>query len=64
MDQFKFTLIAVVLSVFCTLGMLLYMSNETKKAYYACLKVIEKVAEEENKNSGTRIVSLPQCSLR
>jgi len=64
MDQFKFTLAAVVLGVMCSLGTLLYLGHETRKAYYACLQVVEKVAKEENKNSGTRIVSLPQCSMR
>ncbi len=64
MDQFKFTLVAVVLMVMMLLGLLLHTSAETRKAYYACLQLVEKVIQEQNNSDGsTRIVSLPYCRL-
>ncbi len=64
MDQFKFTLVVIVLGVLCSLGALVYLSHETRKAYYACLEVVKQVSQEQNKSdSGTRIVSLPTCRL-
>jgi hypothetical protein len=46
------------------LGYLLYTHNEQRKAYYACLEIVEKLSKEQNKSdSGVRIVSLPHCRL-
>lgn len=39
-----------------------YHRNEDREAYYACLALSEKLAEQQKQsNGGVRIVSLPYC---
>ena len=39
-----------------------YNADENRKAYYACLQLSEKVAEQQKQtDGGVRIVSLPYC---
>lgn len=44
------------------LGCVMYTNNENRKAYYACLQLSEKLAEQQKQpDGGVRIVSLPYC---
>ena len=59
---------AVVALAVVTLAVLVgishYNASENRKAYYACLHLSEKIAEEQKQpNGGVRIVSLPYCRL-
>jgi hypothetical protein len=59
--QYIFATILLVVVIFASTTM--YTNHEKRKAYYACLQVVEKVVQEQNKlNGGIRIVSLPFCS--
>ncbi len=41
-----------------------YHRAEDRKAYYACLALSEKLAEQQKQpNGGVRIVSLPYCKI-
>jgi cbb3-type cytochrome oxidase subunit 3 len=41
-----------------------YNRAEDRKAYYACLALSEKLAEQQKQpNGGIRIVSLPYCKI-
>jgi hypothetical protein len=60
--QFDIRSIVLGLVVVCILSCILYTNNENRKAYYACLKLSEKLAEQQKQpDGGVRIVSLPYC---
>jgi len=55
---------AVLLVVFNLLGFNYYQKNQDRQAYYACLKLSEKIINEKNTNTGsTQFLSLPYCRL-
>jgi hypothetical protein len=57
--------VAVVSIIAMLVGYNLYTHAENTKAYYTCLQVVEKVAQQQNNSdSGIRIVSMPTCSIR
>ena len=42
-----------------------YTNDENRKAYYKCLEIVERVANQKNKgDDSVRIVSLPTCYNR
>jgi uncharacterized protein YxeA len=53
----------IVLSVIIGMGLVsTFHRNEDRKAYYACLQLSEKLAEQQKQSDGgVRIVSLPYC---
>lgn len=56
---------AITLSVvFIVVAVASYNRAEDRKAYYACLALSEKLAEQQKQpNGGVRIVSLPYCKI-
>ncbi len=56
---------AITLSVvFIVVAVASYNRAEDPKAYYACLALSEKLAEQQKQpNGGIRIVSLPYCKI-
>jgi cytochrome c-type biogenesis protein CcmE len=57
--------VAVVSIIAMLVGYNIYTHAENTKAYYTCLQVVEKVAQQQNNSdSGIRIVSMPTCSIR
>jgi uncharacterized protein YxeA len=51
--------VLLVVAAFAT-----YNRAEDRKAYYACLALSEKLAEQQKQpNGGIRIVSLPYCKI-
>jgi len=56
---------AITLSVvFIVEAVASYNRAEDRKAYYACLALSEKLAEQQKQpNGGIRIVSLPYCKI-
>jgi hypothetical protein len=51
--------VLLVVAAFAT-----YHRAEDRKAYYACLALSEKLAEQQKQpNGGVRIVSLPYCKI-
>jgi cytochrome c-type biogenesis protein CcmE len=57
--------VAVVSIIAMLVGYNLYTHAENTKAYYTCLQVVENVAQQQNNSdSGIRIVSMPTCSIR
>lgn len=63
MCELKYVLIALVAMITILVASFQYNAYETRKAYYACLKLSEKLAEQQQKqpDGGIRIVSLPYC---
>lgn len=54
-------MLAVVLVV---AGFATYHRGEDRKAYYACLALSEKLAQQQKQpDGGVRIVSLPYCKI-
>lgn len=54
-------MLAVVL---VTAGFATYHRGEDRKAYYACLALSEKLAQQQKQpDGGVRIVSLPYCKI-
>ena len=59
-------LIVVLFSLILSLilGYHTYQNKLNREAYYECLRVVETISENDNRNgSGVRIVSMPQCKL-
>ncbi len=56
---------AIMLSVLLVVvAFATYHRAEDRKAYYACLALSEKLAEQQKQpNGGVRIVSLPYCKI-
>lgn len=56
---------AITLSVvFIVVAVASYNRAEDRKAYYACLALSEKLAEQQKQpGGGVRIVSLPYCKI-
>ena len=56
---------AIMLSVvLVVVAFATYHRAEDRKAYYACLALSEKLAEQQKQpNGGVRIVSLPYCKI-
>ena len=55
-------LIAIVLIFVSLFAYNSYHRDEDRKAYYACLQLSEKLAEQQKQSDGgVRIVSLPYC---
>ncbi len=56
---------AIMLSVLLVVvAFATYHRAEDRKAYYACLALSEKLAEQQKQpNGGIRIVSLPYCKI-
>jgi len=56
---------AITLSVvFIVVAVASYNRAEDRKAYYACLALSEKLAEQQKQpDGGIRIVSLPYCKI-
>lgn len=56
---------AITLSVvFIVVAVASYNRAEDRKAYYACLALSEKLAEQQKQpDGGVRIVSLPYCKI-
>lgn len=51
--------VVLVVSIFAT-----YHRAEDRKAYYACLALTQKLAEQQKQPDGSvRIVSLPYCRI-
>lgn len=62
MRDISYVVIAVALFVGSMAGFSTYHKNEDRKAYYACLALSEKLAEQQKQSDGSvRIVSLPHC---
>jgi len=62
MQELKYVLVAVVAILIILVSSLHYTANENRKAYYACLELSEKLAEQQKQpDGGVRIVSLPYC---
>jgi hypothetical protein len=62
MQELKYVLVAIVAVIAILAGGAQYSANENRKAYYACLQLSEKLAEQQKQtDGGVRIVSLPYC---
>lgn len=62
MQELKYILLTVVAIIFILVVGTQYSANENRKAYYACLELSEKLAEQQKQpDGGVRIVSLPYC---
>lgn len=62
MQELKYVLVAIVAIIIILVSSFQYNTYETRKAYYACLKLSEKLAEQQKQpDGGVRIVSLPYC---
>ena len=62
MQQLKYVLVAIVAIIIILVSSYQYTTYETRKAYYACLQLSEKLAEQQKQPDGSiRIVSLPYC---
>ena len=62
MCELKYVLIALVAMITILVASFQYNAYETRKAYYACLQLSEKLAEQQKQpDGGIRIVSLPYC---
>ena len=62
MQELKYVLVAIVAVIAILAGSAQYSANENRKAYYACLQLSEKLAEQQKQtDGGVRIVSLPYC---
>lgn len=54
-------LILVLITIFAFAS---YEYSENRKAYYTCLALSEKIAEQQKQpDGGVRIVSLPSCRI-
>lgn len=62
MQELKYISAALVIIAAMLVSGMQYNANENRKAYYACLKLSEKLAEQQKQpDGGIRIVSLPYC---
>ena len=62
MQELKYVLVAIVAVIIILVNSYQYTANENRKAYYACLQLIEKLAEQQKQPDGSiQIVSLPYC---
>lgn len=62
MQELKYVLVAVVAILIILVVGAQYSAYENRKAYYACLELSEKLAEQQKQpDGGVRIVSLPYC---
>lgn len=62
MQELKYVLVAIVAIFIILAGGAQYNAYENRKAYYACLQLSEKLAEQQKQpDGGLRIVSLPYC---
>lgn len=62
MQELKYVLVAIVAVIIILVSSFQYAANENRKAYYACLQLSEKLAEQQKQpDGGVRIVSLPYC---
>ena len=62
MQELKYVLITVATIFALLIGGAQYNAYENRKAYYACLELSEKLAQQQKQpDGGVRIVSLPYC---
>ena len=62
MKELKYVLVTVLVIVALLIGGAQYNTYENRKAYYACLQLSERLAEQQKQYDGSvRIVSLPYC---
>lgn len=62
MQELKYVLVAIVAIIVILVAGAQYNANENRKAYYACLQLSEKLAEQQKQpDGGVRTVSLPYC---
>ena len=62
MKELKYVLVTVLAIVALLIGGAQYNAYENRKAYYACLQLSERLAEQQKQSDGSvRIVSLPYC---
>ena len=62
MKELKYVLVTVLVIVALLIGGAQYNAYENRKAYYACLQLSERLAEQQKQSDGSvRIVSLPYC---
>lgn len=62
MQELKYVLVTVATIVALLVGGAQYTQYENRKAYYACLKLSERLAEQQKQpDGGVRLVSLPYC---
>ena len=62
MQELKYVLVAIVAVIIILVSSFQYAANESRKAYYACLQLSERLAEQQKQpDGGVRIVSLPYC---
>lgn len=62
MQELKYVLVAIVAIIIILVSSYQYTANENRKAYYACLQLSEKLAQQQKQpDGGVRIVSLPHC---
>lgn len=62
MTELKYVLVAIVAMITILVASFQYNAYEVRKAYYACLQLSEKLAEQQKQpDGGVRIVSLPYC---
>jgi hypothetical protein len=62
--ELPYIIASILVVIFTIIANTAYTAHEKRKAYYACLQVVEKVAQEQQKqsNGSVRIVALPFCS--
>lgn len=62
MQELKYVLITVATIFTILVAGAQYNAYENRKAYYACLELSEKLAQQQKQPDGSiRIVSLPYC---
>ena len=63
--ELPYILASIVVVLLTIVANTAYPTHEKRKAYYVCLQVVEKIAEQQKQdnNGGIRIVSLPICTI-
>lgn len=54
------TVLAIILAVMLYSW---YESSRRLEAYYACLRLSQNIVEQQHKDNGIRVVSLPYCKI-
>ena len=61
--ELPYIIASILVVIFTIIANTAYTAHEKRKAYYACLQLAEKLAEQQKQSNGSvRIVALPFCS--
>lgn len=64
MRELKYVLVALTTIALAMLISVMYTGHQNRRAYYACLQLSEKLAEQQKQTDGSvRVVSLPYCRI-